>query len=333
MQFSPLPVGIGRIENASLARVLRAPNNSLPGFMVSNLKAMGLKQSCCSLQLLARATMCRAWMRAPAITTVAEIEAALERTDDKLLVEPNPVWTSTSIVRAMHTTYMDIHSLNHPRIIEASYAKHLQSIIYQVLLQQAGSAQLQRCVTSRIATMSGQDVTNESVVRDLFASIVDTCVCASRMFSLTACSAYLRSVTNAWVTSSRFQLVPEQCAFCGAESGDSIRHYAECPCIGEMLERHWPGLQDTEYVHCGLLPFINYPPPRVQLQEARVVLLVCLHDAIHASVTGYRQGRLRKPGWHSLHARIKMFARNYCGPRAMNILVAGIRAEGFRMEP
>ena len=60
-------------------------------------------------------------------------------------------------------------------------------------------------------------------------------------------------------------------------------------------------------VHAGVLPFLNYPPPPADLARDRVKHLVCLHDALHASVTGYRQRRLTKGSWLSVQAQIKMF--------------------------
>ena len=74
MQFAAMPVGTGRLENASLARVFRAPNNALPGFLLSQLGCLGSKVSISSIQLLARATMCRAWLKSGVTATIDEMD-------------------------------------------------------------------------------------------------------------------------------------------------------------------------------------------------------------------------------------------------------------------
>merc|ERR1711907_535716 len=51
-------------------------------------------------------------------------------------------------------------------------------------------------------------------------------------------TSVLRSITNSWCTSARFQEKVLPCRLCGESTGDSLQHYINCLYIAEACIEH-----------------------------------------------------------------------------------------------
>ena len=128
----------------------------------------------------------------------------LEESDDRLIHNRVAEWEEHAVHKVLRTAYEKVHDVHGDRVIELLNGSRAQTRLYKVLLEQRGYEKMHECLWTRVKAKVDNPLPIE-VRSDFLANVVKTMRVAHSMYSLSATSAFVRSLLNAWVTSGRFQ--------------------------------------------------------------------------------------------------------------------------------
>jgi hypothetical protein len=207
-------------------RLTAAPWMALAPDILHALVPLGLPAGLVDIQMLATAAKLR--LVASSATfweAVNTIDSALA-SDDALMVMPLFGWYSTGIIGTLRRTWHAHHLLDGvSSILRKPDATHLQRDIYRALMKPTGAQKAWAVLRRRVAYWQF----SEADARLVFSTLCT--VLASRLPSPLRL-AVLRSVCNAWNTSSRYHQPVGACIFgCDSPADDRMVHYLCCPAL------------------------------------------------------------------------------------------------------
>jgi hypothetical protein len=136
-------------------------------------------------------------------------------------------WTAAGTVGHMHNTFINLSSsFNSPFPV----GKGLQAWVVKELQKEFNITIADRAVARRASAMLGRPISTEAAgrLREYLHSLRNS-------VPPVVISAMIRSSSNAWTTTGRFQGPNSQCPFgCGDQSGDKWAHFPGCPSIRRM---------------------------------------------------------------------------------------------------
>ncbi len=207
-------------------RLTAAPWMALAPDILHALVPLGLPAGLVDIQMLATAAKLR--LVASSATfweAVNTIDSALA-SDDALMVMPLFGWYSTGIIGTLRRTWHAHHLLDGvSSILRKPDATHLQRDIYRALMKPTGAQKAWAVLRRRVAYWQF----SEADARLVFSTLCT--VLASRLPSPLRL-AVLRSLCNAWNTSSRYHRPVGACIFgCDCPADDRMVHYLCCPAV------------------------------------------------------------------------------------------------------
>jgi hypothetical protein len=207
-------------------RLTAAPWMALAPDLLHSLGALGLPTSLVDIQILATAAKLRLVASSSCFwDAVQTVDRALA-SDDALMVMPLRGWYQTGILGTLRRTWRAHHLLDGvSSILRKPDAAHLQRDIYRALVSPTGTVRALSVLRRRVSYWKFDEPEALLVFNTLCT------VMASRLPSPIRL-AVLRTVCNAWNTTSRFHQPVGACIFgCEGPADDRLVHYLCCPAI------------------------------------------------------------------------------------------------------
>jgi hypothetical protein len=207
-------------------RLTAAPWMSLAPDLLHSLVALGLPAGLVDIQMLATAAKLRLVASSASFWEAARtIDMALA-SDDVLMVPPLRAWYASGIIGTLRRTWHTHHLLDGvSSILRKPGAAHLQHDIYCALAKPTGTEKAMNVLRRRVAYWQFSEPDALLVFNTLCTVI------ASRLPSPLKL-VVLRTVCNAWNTSSRFHQPVGACVFgCDGPADDRFVHYLCCPAV------------------------------------------------------------------------------------------------------
>jgi exonuclease III len=231
-QFADPTAGLLQAYRKAEQRLVAAPWMSIAPEVLHALVALGLPAGLADIQVLATAAKLR--LVASSATfweTARSIDIALD-SDDVLMVPPLRSWYSTGIIATLKRTWQTHHQMDGvASILRKPDSGNLQKRIYLALMHSSSIAKAKIVLRRRICYWK-LSVTETNLT---FATLCT--VLASRLPSPLKMSI-LRTICNAWNTTSRFHQPLSACMFgCGAPADDRLLHYLCCPAVARQALR------------------------------------------------------------------------------------------------
>jgi hypothetical protein len=231
-QFADLSANMLTAYRKAEQRLTAAPWMSLAPDLLHSLGALGLPVGLADIQLLATAAKLRLVASSSSFWEAARsIDAALD-SDDALMVPPLRSWFSTGIIGTLLRTWRAHHLLDGvSSILRKPDQDRLQKRLYVALAKPSGTTKALCVLRRRVNYWKLSEPEADIVFKTLCT------VMASRLPTPLKLSM-LRTVCNAWNTSSRFHQPVGACLFgCDAPADDRLLHYLCCPAVARPALR------------------------------------------------------------------------------------------------
>ncbi len=226
-QMSRIPKHMLRNESSCLAVILKTPYRAVPPAVLLNGKAFGLSLDVPGLGHLGLAATFRAACASSAFPLlIAEHRRA--RASRYSNISPFlRAWTAGGVVGHLNNTYNELSTSFATPFPDG---KGLQAWVIKELQKGTNLDTADRAVARRASTMLGRPISIEAAgrLREHLHKMRGT-------LPPVVLSSMIRSSSNAWTTTGRFQGPNSRCPFgCGAADGDKWAHFPGCPSIRRM---------------------------------------------------------------------------------------------------
>jgi hypothetical protein len=231
-QFAPLDGAMRQAYRKAEQRLTGSPWMALPPDLLHALKALGLPAELPDIEILTTAARLRVVASSTTFwNCLGEIGRAMA-SDDVLLHPPLTDWYDRSMLYILRDTWMKHNSLPAIRLILQTKPRQLHQRLCFKHLAGDGGLLLARRVLSRrfLAHRFPEDGIQASL----------STLCSILRSSLPSCAkfALIRTVCNAWNTTSRYHQPVAGCLFgCPPPADDRMTHYLACPCIAATASR------------------------------------------------------------------------------------------------
>jgi hypothetical protein len=231
-QFSDLSASMKNAYRKAEQRLTAAPWMSLAPDLLHSFVALGLPAGLADIQVLATAAKLRLVASSSSFWEAAgAIDAALD-SDDALMVPPLRPWYESGIVATLRRTWRLHHLLDGvSSILRKPAADQLQKRLVLALAKPAGTFKAMTVLRRRVQYWK-LSMPEAALVLSTLCSVL-----ASRLPAPLKL-AILRTVCNAWNTTSRFHQPLGACVFgCEAPADDRVLHYLCCPAVARQALR------------------------------------------------------------------------------------------------
>ena len=306
IQFHSPPARLLKIEQISLQRLLRGPCNAIPTPAIHQLKELGIQHEAPSLRVVSDASQLRLARATPRFDFYCDLIDNGFPDDWSQLLQPRDVpWATTVSIHHIQQTVGRHRALflriGHfpPRERQGLAAGELRAALppyWRDLIRRRVS----RWVPAAAAADAADCVLYN--LKHLAGTIPDSVLLT-----------YVRSVTNAWTTSRRFQEEVLPCRFCHTELGDHIAHYLACPVMQVFAREHFPLAELTgsdDYLQSLLL--------LLRLPTGVAGQIVVLHDVLFSAHRHLRHGDVSTPA-STMQARLRALRRRHPSLRAIGL--------------
>jgi hypothetical protein len=292
-QFSDLSSSMRSAYRKAEQRLTAAPWMSLAPDLLHSFVALGMPVGLADIQLLATAAKLRLVASSSSFWEAASaIDSALA-SDEALMVPPLRAWYESGIVATLRRTWHVHHLLDGvSSILRKPGADQLQKRLFLALAKPAGTFKAMTVLRRRV-----QYWQLSIPEADLVLSTLCTVLASRLPASLKL--AVMRTVCNAWNTTSRFHLPLGACVFgCEAPADDRMLHYLCCPAVARQALRMLR-LDTSMFYPAPLVPLFGLLALPAQRSAAALYIDATLH-AFNAK----RHGELASAG-HLFAARVK----------------------------
>lgn len=208
-----------------------------------NLRLLGFRANATLIEPMSLAGRCRVAMSGSSHAAALQLIAEAQESDDALL-HYSPNILGTSIVKSVEKAYYTVHNLATTSLDDffASTPRKLNKFVADLYATNYPTS-LHDFLQQRLRWwLRGQGADDDSVDYDLLVStVVSTCRAAAKLLPLHVVAAYLKTVANAWITSSRLGGAPLPCFLkCEGAAHDSITHTLFCPCLRAAAQPYMP---------------------------------------------------------------------------------------------
>jgi hypothetical protein len=231
-QFAPLDSAMRQAYRKAEQRLTGSPWMALPPDLLHALTALGLPAELPDIEILTTAAQLRVVASSTTFwNCLGEIGRAMA-SDEVLLHPPLTDWYERSMLFILRDNWMKHNSLPAIRLILHTKPRQLhQRLCYKHIAGESGLLRAHRVLMRRFMAHGFSETSAQSS----FATL-----CSILLSSLPSCSkfALLRTVCNAWNTTSRYHQPVAGCLFgCPPPADDRLTHYIACPCIAAAASR------------------------------------------------------------------------------------------------
>ena len=289
-------------------RVLACPWNAVPEQVLHNLKCVGTRVELPHLETLARAAQVRLVASLPCFWDLHSQACGALDSDDCILGFLGGGWHLGTSLFKLAATWRTAHPIRGvTEALASDKPKAVQRLVYAALRGELPMTQLKRKFGERLAKLFGR-VGAVGMVLPLIEELGSK----AQLAPLTVRASVVKTVCNAWITSSRMHFAAVGCRFgCGSEGSDSMKHYLNCVHVRSAARR-----------------YLEVPPVRSDDDNMRALLgtvdkssRVCLNDFLLIDACFFANNLVRNSPDVSVRAaasaRIKSLWTRYSSVRAI----------------
>ena len=234
-QFLSPCVALCKAYVKSEQRVLACPWNAMPEQVHHNLTCLGMRVELPYLETLARAAQVRLVASLPCFWDLHSQACRALNSDDCILGFLGGGWhLGTSLFR-LAASWRAAHSMR--GVLEALASekpKAVQGLVYVALRGELSVPQLKKKLGERLTKLFGR-AGSFGMVEPLIGEFGSK----SQLAPLAVRASVIKTVCNAWITSSRMHGASEGCRFgCGADGADAMKHYFKCAHLRGAVRRY-----------------------------------------------------------------------------------------------
>ena len=240
-QFRAPSVDINNIEQGVLATICSAPKNALPRACLGNLTKLGFRSQVIILDTMSLAARCRVAMTGSSHgAAVRLLDEAIEQSETPWAIPKHQM--TGSMIKSIEKAYYTVHNIYHINLEDLHKNKpHTFTQVIKKKLMEDNKYSIEHFLTARVRKWLQLDASSVLDVDALAQLLLRNFKNASRILPQHVCSAFLKTIGNAWITSGRLGGTVDPCIFgCGRPQGDTVSHLVHCPCFRAAARPYMP---------------------------------------------------------------------------------------------
>ena len=244
-------------EAGVLATVTASPKNALSRDCLTHLRLLGFKVKVTTARALTIAARCRVVMASSSHAAAQQLISEALDSDDALMVPPTG-WRRESIIEELQAAYDHVHRIRSIDIQDIASTKPHMLLKVVATASDNINYDIHDFIVRRVAWWLGVDVgskgrrrkeqqqVNWDRLHQQAGDIIRACTAGCKVLPCHVVAAYVKSLANAWVTSSRMGGTTKACVFgCGCATGDGIKHLLTCPALFSAAAPYMPAGHDS----------------------------------------------------------------------------------------